>query len=104
MALWSRVLTSVPGSRLVLKASKSLSIPEVCADYLNQFEACGIARERITLLPKASWAPGEVNQHLAAYAMVDIALDTFPYGGTTTTVEAMMQGVPVVSLQVSNGR
>src|SRR5687768_6341206 len=58
------------------------------------FEAHGVAPERLDLRP---WA-AERAEHLDAYAEVDVALDTFPYNGTTTTCEAIWMGVPVVTL------
>ena len=94
VGLWSRVLCEVPDSRMVLK-SAALAHRETAARVLSAFEARGIARERIVL---KGWAD-ERSDHLAAYGEIDIALDTHPYNGTTTTCEALWMGVPVVTLE-----
>ncbi|MGE4064754.1 MAG: tetratricopeptide repeat protein [Rhodospirillaceae bacterium] len=91
--LWAGVLAAVPGARLVLK-TKPLVEEATRAAVARRFEAHGITADRLDL---RGWQPGDA-QHLAGYADVDIALDTFPYNGTTTTCEALWMGVPVVSL------
>jgi protein O-GlcNAc transferase len=93
IALWARVLLAVPGSRMLLKCSP-LADAEVCARVLEAFVAGGVTGERIELHPGDATPAG----HLAQYGRVDIALDTFPYNGTTTTCEALWMGVPVVTL------
>ena len=93
IALWSRVLLAVPGSRLLLKCSP-LADAEVCVRMREGFRAEGVAAERVELHP-GNASPAE---HLAQYGRVDIALDTFPYNGTTTSCEALWMGVPVVTL------
>jgi protein O-GlcNAc transferase len=93
VALWSAVLRAVPGSRMVIK-TKPL-VETRCRGELRQaFLQNGIKGDRIELLG----ADAKVLPHLARYASVDIALDTFPYHGTTTTCEALWMGVPVVTL------
>jgi predicted O-linked N-acetylglucosamine transferase (SPINDLY family) len=91
--LWSRVLTEVPGSRMFIKA-RAFSQAAVCERFREQFSQRGIDPARLTFSGPIEGAQG----HLAAYGKVDIALDTFPYNGTTTTCEALWMGVPVVSL------
>lgn len=94
IALWSRVLQAVAGSRLVLKALE-LNEPELRADVISRFAAAGAPADRIEVLgPTAS-----IREHLASYSRVDVALDPFPYNGTTTTFEALYMGVPVVTLE-----
>ena len=91
--LWADVLKAVPDSRLLLK-SKPLAEKETQDRVCRDFEECGIAPERLELM---GWIGGD-HDHLEAYNKVDIALDTFPYNGTTTTCEALWMGVPVVTL------
>lgn len=93
VAVWARLIKAVPDSRLVLKA-KRLGEPETRERYVALFGAEGVSAERLDLV---GWrdAPGD---HLALYRQIDIALDPFPYNGTTTTCEALAMGVPVVTL------
>jgi predicted O-linked N-acetylglucosamine transferase (SPINDLY family) len=90
---WAALLRRVPGSSLLLK-SPGLRQVEVRDDVRARFAARGIDPARVEALPPT----GTVAEHLARYERVDIALDTFPYNGTTTTCEALLMGVPVVSL------
>ncbi|WP_445682610.1 tetratricopeptide repeat protein [Radicibacter daui] len=91
--LWSAVLRAVPGSRLVLK-SRALADPRTGSALLARFASEGIDAGRLHFLGSRS----SVAEHLASYAGIDIALDTVPYNGTTTTFEALWMGVPVVCL------
>ena len=91
--LWSEILAAVPGSRLLLK-SASLNFTETADRVLEAFEQVGIAAGRVEV---RGWV-AQREQHLSLYDGVDIALDTWPYNGTTTTCEALWMGVPVVTL------
>lgn len=95
--LWAKVLLAVPGSRLILKC-KAFASEEVKEDLLERLDRLGLTPDRVLLLSHK----GEVLDHLLLYNSIDIALDTFPYAGTTTTVEALYMGVPVVTLKGDN--
>ncbi len=93
LQLWAELLASVPASRLLLK-SRGLNEPAVIARVHAAFAAAGVTAERVT----CNAAALSVADHLSLYHGVDIALDPFPYNGTTTTCEALWMGVPVVTL------
>lgn len=94
VALWCQILKENPESRLVLKSMFGVDDEAARGSLLQHFESRGIEGNRIDILKRIT----AVADHFAAYHDVDIALDPFPYHGTTTTCEALWMGVPVVTL------
>ena len=90
IALWSRILQRLPESRLML-----LTIGAGAAErrIRELFAQHGIAAPRLDIRPRVTH-----EEFLAAHNGVDIALDAFPYHGTTTTCFSLWMGLPVVTL------
>ena len=88
--LWSRILLTVPHSRLML-----LTVPagRTRTRLCDEFSAHGIDAERLEFRPRL-----DERAFLEAYRDADIALDTFPFHGTTTTAHTLWMGLPVVTL------
>lgn len=80
--------------RLVVKCKPFVS-EKVRKKFWEIFERCGVDSTRIDLMGLLPLH----RDHLSAYGLVDLSLDTWPYAGTTTTCEALWMGVPVVTLQ-----
>ncbi len=89
---WAFILKHTPGSQLLLK---SLPDDVIAAGFHALFAAEGIEPTRVEFL---RWT-GSRADHLRLYNRMDIALDPFPYNGTTTTCEALWMGVPVLTLR-----
>jgi predicted O-linked N-acetylglucosamine transferase (SPINDLY family) len=91
LVAWSKILKRVPESRLALK-SRQMVDAESRNRILSVLKAGGIDASRIAFAP----ATAAMQDHMKLYNKVDLALDTFPYNGTTTTCEALWMGVPTV--------
>lgn len=91
--LWASTLQKLPESNLYLKSSK-IADPRTRARLLTSFGERGIAADRIEF----GTSPPSLNDHLATYQNIDVALDPTPYTGGTTTAEALWMGVPTVTL------
>jgi len=89
---WGRIVAGVTGARLLLK-NPSLDDAVTRDRTLARLRAGGLSADRIEFVGFLS----DPADHLGLYAQVDVALDTFPYHGTTTTCEALWMGVPVVT-------
>ena len=92
VALWARVLTAVPNSRLLLK-SKQFAASSVRQSVVERFARHGVDGGRLLLeglVPRADY--------LKPFQRMDIALDPFPYPGITTSVETLWMGVPLVTM------
>jgi FkbM family methyltransferase len=90
VALWARTLHAVPGSRLML-----LTITSHAAGnrVRGLFSEHGIGPDRLQIVPRVSH-----EAFLEAHQGVDVALDSYPYHGTTTTAFSLWMGLPVVVL------
>ena len=93
LELWARLLNALPKSRLILRGAL-FGIPSFREQFKSRMTACGLDDGRVTLL-----TPAPPGQYLNIYRWIDIALDTFPYAGGTTTAEALWSGVPVLALK-----
>lgn len=94
VATWARILHRVPGSRLLLK-DRRIADAATRLTLAERFAAHGIPAERLALLART---PSR-DEHFALYGEMTMALDPFPYAGTTTTMEALTAGVPVLTLE-----
>jgi protein O-GlcNAc transferase len=91
LGAWARILKGAPAAGLFIK-NRALEDTSTRADLLDRLARLGVDAARVTLEGHA-----EHFDFLRAYDRIDIALDTFPYNGGTTTTEALWQGVPVLA-------
>ena len=90
---WAQMLNKLPNAKMFIKGP-ALDDKGTRDELYECFAACKIPEEQLL----AEGVTNTRKEHLGRYALVDIALDTFPYHGTTTTCEALWMGVPVVTL------
>jgi predicted O-linked N-acetylglucosamine transferase (SPINDLY family) len=94
LEVWSRALTAIPGSSLILKDRR-------CADEFSRqriasfLAARGVDRQRLTFYPQLQ----DWREHMTFYNRVDIALDTCPLSSGSTGFDALYMGTPVVAMR-----
>ncbi|HKJ82808.1 MAG TPA: FkbM family methyltransferase [Mariprofundaceae bacterium] len=92
IAVWCKILQRVEGSKMIIK-SPGTGVPVIRRNILKEFNRHGIGEERLQFADY-----GTMQEHAEWHRKVDIALDSFPYNGTTTTFDTLWMGVPVITL------
>lgn len=90
IALWAEILRKKPGSRLMLGNATASLIEK----FGMQFKQHGVDVERLIFQPKVGLV-----DYLGLHHQIDLALDTFPYNGGTTTFHSLWMGVPLIALE-----
>ncbi len=88
IALWSRLLHAVPGARMLIGA-----VDGAGRSLIDRFAAHGIGSERLALHARCG-----MEAYMRLHHQVDICLDTYPYTGGTTTIQALWMGVPTLTI------
>ena len=91
--VWSKILKKTNNSRLILKSSQ----PYAYEDLRQKFKKKKVL-DLITFLDKKN----NFEDHIEEYKKIDVALDTFPYNGVTTSFEAIWMGIPLLTLKGFN--
>jgi protein O-GlcNAc transferase len=90
IALWARILGEVASARLLI----GNATPALVERVTSMLGKHGVGGDRLLFRPKMS-----LTEYLALHGEVDVALDTFPYNGGTTSFHSLWMGVPVIALQ-----
>jgi len=92
--VWAKALKALPTTRFKIK-SRALKNPKMAQDFLDFFKQRGVANERIDI---EHYSPTK-QEHWQTLSSFDIALDSFPYNGTTTSCDLLWLGVPILTRQ-----
>lgn len=90
LALWARVLKSIPKSKLLMA---NMSGSEMIEEFTRHFTNHGVGVEQLMFRERVG-----MSAYLKMHSEIDLLLDTFPYGGGTTTNHAIWMGVPTLVL------
>lgn len=90
VGVWARLMQQVEDSKLLLAHMHNNTIP---AWLLAEFEKYGIGQDRLECLPKT-----HLYNYFSAHHKIDLCLDSYPYGGGTTSMHALWMGVPTLTL------
>jgi predicted O-linked N-acetylglucosamine transferase (SPINDLY family) len=91
---WSEILKSVPESHILISNYSLMTEPEYKIELIKSFKKLGIDESRLEFeLPETKAS------HLLRFSKIDIALDTFPFNGGTTTHETLMMSVPLIAIE-----
>ena len=94
IALWSKILLSVPNSKLLLK-NQLLNNKQIIDTTIQRFKKQNVKKEQLILEGESKTRKELLN----IYNKIDIALDPFPFQGNTTSIEALWMGVPMITLK-----
>lgn len=89
IAVWADILVRCPDARLILGNATTPLIERLSAEFLRH----GVSANRLVFKPKCDLA-----DYLRLHREIDLALDTFPYNGGTTSFHSLWMGVPPITL------